>query len=185
VSRRIQIVLPDPAAEQLRDRAAVDGTPPSTLAAHYVRERLHGARAPEPAAIPDQRRQAGRPAWLEPFGGSRSWRAETWGSIVALRSRYPRALTALKDGWWSEPAHVETLCALALWRAQLDTQGRDPRDELAFHDRLAEYAQTLKAEAGGVANSWEPGAPPPEWLPRDRRARLEDTRRASGSTTTP
>ena len=163
MSQRIQIVLPDPAAEQLRDRAAADGTPPSTLAAQYVRERLHGAPGSE-HAIPDHRRRAERPTWLEPFGGSRLWRAETWGSIVALHGRYPRALGALKDGWWEEPAHVEALCALAAWRAQLDTQGRDPREELAFHDRLSDYAQTLKSEAGGVAGSWEPGTPPADWM---------------------
>jgi hypothetical protein len=100
---------------------------------------------------------------LEPFGGSRSWRAETWGSIVALHSRYPRALAALKDGWWNEPVNVETLSALAAWRAQIDVSGCDPREELAFHDRLADHAQTLKAEASGVASSWKPGAPPPDW----------------------
>ncbi len=184
MSQRIQIVLPDPAAEQLRDQAAAAGTPPSTLAAQYVREWLKGAQPPEPAASPDRRRPAGRPPWLEPFGGSRSWRAETWGSIIALYSRYPRALAALKDGWWSETAHVETLCALAAWRAQLDTAGQDPREELAFHDRLADYAQTLKAEAGGVAGSWEPGAPPPEWVRPDPQAETRDARRLSRSTTT-
>ncbi len=184
MSHRIQIVLPDPAAEQLRDRAAANGTPPSTLAAQYVRERLHGAPAPEPATLPDRRRSTRRPAWLEPYGESRSWRAEIWGSIVALHSRYPRALAALKDGWWKDTVHVETLCALASWRAQLDTAGQDPREELAFHDRLADYAQTLKGEAGGVAGSWEPGAPPADWVTPDRPEETRDARRASRSTTT-
>lgn len=163
MSQRIQIVLPDPAAEKLRGLAAADGTPPSTLAAQYVRERLRGVPPPETTGHPEGRHAARRPAWLEPYGASRAWRAETWGSIVALHGRYRRALGALKDGWWNDPAQLETLCALASWRAQLDTAGQDPREELTFHDRLADYAQTLKAEAGGIAATWAPGAPPAEW----------------------
>jgi len=163
VSHRIQIVLPDPAADQLRDLAAADGTPPATLAGQYVRERLHGVPPPEATAIRDRRRPPQRPTWLEPYSNSWTWRAETWGSIVALYSRYPRALAALKDGWWEETVHLETLCALAAWRAQLDTEGRDPREELAFQDRLADYTRALKAEAGGVAGNWQPGAPPADW----------------------
>jgi hypothetical protein len=37
-----------------------------------------------------------------------------WGSIVALHGRYPRALEHLKEGWWEDAAHVETLCALVV-----------------------------------------------------------------------
>ena len=121
------------------------------------------SRRPKLRRHPEGRHAARRPAWLEPYGASRAWRAETWGSIVALHGRYRRALGALKDGWWNDPAQLETLCALASWRAQLDTAGQDPREELTFHDRLADYAQTLKAEAGGIAATWAPGAPPAEW----------------------
>jgi len=35
-----------------------------------------------------------------------------WSSIVALHGRYPQALAHLKDGWWKDSAHVETLCAV-------------------------------------------------------------------------
>ncbi|HXR29035.1 MAG TPA: hypothetical protein VN772_05595 [Solirubrobacteraceae bacterium] len=169
MSRRIQIVLPDPAVEQLRDRAATDGTPPSTLAARLVRERLEQLRDgdpthPTPTPGQEQRRTVSRrPPWLEPYGPSRDWRAEAWGAILALHARYPRALGALRDGWWEDDPQLETLCALAAWRAELDTARQDPREELAFHAQLADYAQTLKAEGGGVERAWKPGAPPPDW----------------------
>jgi len=164
VSRRIQIVLPDPAAELLRDHATAAGLAPSTLAAQFVRERLqHVEPAPRRAPIRHRAGGAVRPSWLEPYGASRAWRPETWGAIVALHGRYPRELGALKDGWWEDPAHLETLCALTVWRAQIDSYGQDPREELAFHAQLADYAQTLKAEGGGVERAWKPGAPPDEW----------------------
>jgi hypothetical protein len=168
VSRRIQIVLPDPAADALQELAAIEGTPPSTLAAQLVRGGLHpagdGSRRPvRPLPASGRRDRTDRPAWLEPYGGSSTWRAETWGAIVALHTRYPRGLTALKDGWWGDQDHLETLCALAAWRAELDASGQDPREELAFQAQLADYAQSLKAEAGGVERAWRPGAPPPDW----------------------
>ncbi len=70
-----------------------------------------------------------------------------WGSIVALHGRYPRHLEHLKDGWWDDEATAETLCALAVWRAEIDQHGRDPREELAFHHQLADYAHTCASRA--------------------------------------
>jgi len=168
VSRRIQIVLPDPAADLLIEYSAAQGTPPSTFAAQLVRERLQDLSSgpsvtTRPRASLQARNCAQRPTWLEPYGGSRAWRAETWGAIVALHARYPRSLGALKDGWWDDQAHVETLCALAAWRAQIDARGQEPREEFAFHAQLADYADVLKAEGGGVEHTWHPGAPPAGW----------------------
>ncbi len=86
-----------------------------------------------------------------------------WGAIVALCGRYPRELGHLKDGWWEHPSHVETLCALAVWRDWIDRVAEDPRDELVFHAQLEDYAQGLRQEGGGVSATWLPGAPPSAW----------------------
>ena len=87
-----------------------------------------------------------------------------WGAIVALHGRYPRLLEALKEGWWRDEVHTEILCALAVWRGEIDDAGENPREELAFHRQLADYAQTLRQQGGGVSKAWKPGAPPPEWV---------------------
>jgi len=86
-----------------------------------------------------------------------------WGAVVALHGRYPRHLAALKDEWWTDESHTETLCALAVWRAELDDTGQDPREELAFQTQLADYAQVLRQQGGGVTKAWKPGAPPEMW----------------------
>ena len=87
-----------------------------------------------------------------------------WGAIVALHGRYPKALANLKDEWWTSEAHTEILCALATWRAELDDNGTDPREELAFHTQLNDYTHTLRQEGGGITNTWTPGPPPQEWV---------------------
>jgi hypothetical protein len=86
-----------------------------------------------------------------------------WGAIVALHGRYPRQLGTLKDEWWTDEAHTETLCALAIWRAEIDDSGQDPREELAFQAQIADYSNTLRQEGGGVTKAWKPGAPAEEW----------------------
>jgi hypothetical protein len=96
------------------------------------------------------------------WGVNAGWRAEMWGQIVALHGRYPRALAALKDKWWTDDQHTEMLCALAVWRSEIDDAGQDPREELVFHTQLAGYAHTLRQQ-GGVTKTWESGAPPAEW----------------------
>ncbi len=169
MSRRVQVVLSDPVALQLNELAAGLGEPPSTLAAQIVRDvvveaandgkvrRLRSAHAPvRPSG-------AERPRWLEPYGGDPHWRRAMWGAIVALHGRYPRHLEALKDGWWLDEAHTEVLCALAVWRGEIDDAGEDPREELAFQSQLAEYARILRGLGGGVTKAWRPGAPPSEW----------------------
>jgi hypothetical protein len=86
-----------------------------------------------------------------------------WGGIVALHGRYPTTLAGLKDGWWKSEAHVETLCALVVWRQWIDDAGRDPRGELAFQVQLSDYGLALRQEGGGVTRAWTPGPAPDEW----------------------
>ena len=169
MSRRLQIVLPDPVATQLHELAAGAGEPPSTLAGQMVRSGVAEAsrdgkvRSLRPAPILAAHKGGQRARWLEPYGGDNGWRREMWGAIVALHGRYPRHLEALKDEWWTDEAHTEILCALAVWRAEIDDAGEDPREELAFHTQLADYAHALRQQGGGVTKAWKPGAPPSEW----------------------
>jgi len=169
MSHRLQIVLPDPIAHQLRELAAGADQPPSTLAGQMVRNSVSLAakdgkvRPLRQAPVLLKRTGNQRAPWLEPYGGDPTWRQQMWGAIVALHGRYPRHLQNLKDQWWTDEAHTETLCALAAWRAELDDTGQDPRDELAFHTHLTDYHHTLRQQGGGVTKAWKPGAPPDEW----------------------
>jgi hypothetical protein len=168
MSRKIQIVLPDPQADQLAELAANAGEPQSTLAGLLVRNGIaqavnDGKVRPLKQAPIAVGRGGERARWLEPYGGDPDWRAEMWGAIVALHGRYPRALANLKDGWWTDEQHTETLCALAVWRTEIDDAGADPREELAVQTQLNDYAHTLRQDGGGVTKAWKPGAPPPEW----------------------
>jgi hypothetical protein len=132
VSKRLQVVLADPVAAQLHELADATGEPVATLAARIVRDGVTRAvkdgKVTPPAALPrtvattDQ-----RPPWLEPYGGDEQWRRETWGAIVALHGRYPRQLEHLRDGWWEDEPTAETVCALAVRRAEIDQDGRNPR----------------------------------------------------------
>ncbi len=172
MSRRLQVVLPDPVVTQLHELAAGVGEPPSTLAGQMVRvgvaetARDGKVRRLRPARAVVVQKGGERARWLEPYGGDPAWRAEMWGAIVALHGRYPRHLEALNDGWWTDDAHTEVLCALAIWRAEIDDGGEDPREELAFQTQLADYARTLREQGGGVARAWKPGAPPSGWTSR-------------------
>jgi hypothetical protein len=120
--------------------------------------------APVVSEAPEEEEPQRRPPWLEPHGGDPQWRALMWGGIVALHGRYPTALAGLKNGWWENEAHVETLCALVVWRQEIDDAGRDPREELDFHVQLSDYGHALRQEGGGVTRTWEPGAPPDGWV---------------------
>lgn len=169
MSRRIDIVLPGPVADQLRELAAAAGEPTATLAGRLLRDALTStSKHRRPRRVPTEVpvRRAGRPPWLEPYGGDHAWRQEVWGAIVALHGRYPRHLGELKIGWWSDEAHTEILCALAVWRAEIDDTGNDPREEIAFHAQLADYQHTLRSEPGGTAQTWRPGPPPEDWTGR-------------------
>ncbi len=169
MSQRVQVVLSDPAALQLRELATGADTPHSTLAAQFVGNEIARAiknghvRPLRSAPVLTEGNSGERPPWLEPYGGDAEWRQQMWGAIVALRGRYPEQLQALNDGWWKDESQTETLCALAVWRAELDDTGQDPRNELAFQNQLADYAHILRKQGGGVTKAWKPGAPPPEW----------------------
>jgi len=169
VSQRLQIVVPDPVMTQLQELASGAGEPVATLAARMVRDALtltgtHGNTI-APKAAPSGHSEAGtRPPWLEPYGGNPAWRREMWGAIVALHARYARQLQHLKHGWWTDESQTETLGALTVWRAEIDEMGRDPREELAFHHQLTDFAHMLRQQGGGVAKTWKPGAPPEEWI---------------------
>jgi hypothetical protein len=173
VSRRFQIVLPDPVAADLEDVAARAGEPPSTLAAAMVRAALSDA-ASVSGRVSAFRRPTSRsdrrvsPHWLEPYAGDAEWRRQMWGAIAALHARYPRLLEAMKDGWWEDEADTEMLCALAVWRGELDDGAETVREELAFQRELSEYARALNQRSGGVSSAWEPGAPPAAWLGASR-----------------
>ena len=170
MSHKYKLTLPGPLAEQLEELAAAAELAPSTLAGQFVASEVTRAategkvRPLRPHRVSTGVAKSGaRARWLEPYGGDTAWRAEMWGQIVALHGRYPRILAYLKDEWWNEEAHIETLCALAVWRSELDDGGVDPREELAFHTQLTDYAQALRQEGGGVTKAWKPGAPPEEW----------------------
>ncbi len=171
MSQRRQIVLPDPVDQQLRELAEGADSPPSTLAAHMVEAGV--AQAAKDGKVRPLRstpalvgtRGDERAPWLEPYGGDTEWRRQMWGAIVALHGRYPTQLATLNDKWWTDESTTETLCALAIWRAELDDTGQDPRDELAFQNQLADYSHLLRQQGGGVTKAWKPGAPPPEWAP--------------------
>jgi len=175
MSRRLKITLPDTLASQLDELAANTGEPAARLAGQMVRHgiaeaaasgQVHPVRArPVPVAhgAPEEEESDRRPPWLEPYGGDAEWRSWMWGGIVALYGRYLTALAELKDGWWKSEAHVETLCALVVWRQWIDDAGRDPREELAFQVQLSDYGLALRQEGGGVTRAWKPGAAPDEW----------------------
>jgi hypothetical protein len=169
VSSRLQLVLPDPVATQLHELAAGAQEATATVAAQMLRGAVAEAadagrvRPLRRAKLPPPPRRIARARWLEPYGGDRDWSVEMWGAIVELHGRYPRQLEALQEGWWLDEGHAETLCALAVWRGEIDDAGQDPREELAFQSHLAHYANVLRGQGGGVDSAWLPGAPPHGW----------------------
>jgi CopG-like RHH_1 or ribbon-helix-helix domain, RHH_5 len=170
-SRRIKVTLPAAVAQQLDRLALRAGEPPAKVAAHMIRQAITDAERDEPDRGRKAREhtpsehadQDSRPPWLEPYGGSREWRGLMWGAIVGLHARYPEALSSLKEGWWQNDSHLETLSALAISRQWIDDAGHDPREELAFQAQLADYSHVLRQERGSTLDEWQPGAPPIEW----------------------
>ena len=160
MSRRLQIVLPDPVAAQLEELAAAPAnhSPPSP------RQIVRNGVAARRATASDVRRQASaappgsaateRPPWLEPYGGDPVWWRETWGAIVALHGRYPRHLEHLKDGWWRTRPPPRRL------RAR----------RLAIRDRRARTRPPRGARLPRPARRLRPHTPPAR---RRRREHLE------------
>lgn len=175
MSHRLKITLPETLAVQLNKLAANTGEPAARLAGQMVRQGIAEAAAsgqvdpprtrlaPVALEAPEEEASDRRPPWLEPYGGDAEWRSWMWGGIVALHGRYPTTLAGLKDGWWKSETHVETLCALVVWRQWIDDAGRDPREELAFQVQLSDYGLALRQEGGGVTRAWKPGPAPDGW----------------------
>jgi hypothetical protein len=170
MSQRLKITLSDAAMAELKRRAQRAGEPAARIAAQMVSQLA--ARNPDadstaastPAVIEDDLDVDRHAPWIEPVMGDPAWRGRMWGSVVALHGRYPQALAHLKDGWWEDSSHVETLCALVVWRDWIDVAADDPRFELAFQAQLADYGQVLRQEGGSVTSAWKPGAPPAKWV---------------------
>lgn len=179
MSRTIKVVLTDPAMTTLEDLATSADTRTATLAAqllqHAIAQAGENGRTPPPSRVLAAPR-IDRAPWLEPYGGDPDWRQNTWGAIVALHGRYPRHLAHLKDQWWTDDAHTETLTALATWRQELDDTANDPRQELAFHNQLNDYAQRLNQQGGSVTKTWKPAALPPDWERAAAASRPSHTR---------
>jgi hypothetical protein len=170
MSQRLKITLSDTAMAELKQRAERFGEPVARIAAQMVSQLTEHnpvadrAATATPAAIEDDNLDFDNHApWIEPVMGDSAWRQRMWGSIVALHGRYPKTLAHLREGWWKDASHVETLCALVVWRDWIDVAADDPRHELAFHAQLADYGHALRREGGGVASAWTPGVPPDEW----------------------
>lgn len=171
MSHRMKITLPDPILTQLQELAANNGEPVSRVAARMICDGLAGrsvahgdhANTATPMVFDDDAGFDRHAPWIEPIMGDPEWKTRMWGSIVALHGRYPRPLEHLKNGWWNEATHVETLCALVVWRDWIDQEADDPRYELAFQAQLTDYGRALHQEGGGIELKWKPGAPPEEW----------------------
>jgi hypothetical protein len=170
VTQRLKITISDTEMAELKRRAELEGVPVARVAASFVGQRVSDEPARDtsasagPALIDERDLGVNRRApWIEPVMGDLTWRRDMWGSIVALHGRYPKALAYLREGWWTDTSHVETLCAFVVWRDWIDAAVDDPRHELAFQLQLAEFSLKLRQEGGGVTNAWKPGAPPDEW----------------------
>jgi hypothetical protein len=170
MSHKYKLTLPAPLAEQLEELAAAAELAPSTLAGQFVASEVARAAAEgkvrplrRPPMSTGATKSGARARWLEPYGGDPDWRADMWGQVVALHGRYPKALGWLQDGWWNEEEQTEPLCALAVWRSELDDADGDVREELSFHLQLRELSEVLRRAGGGVTKAWKPDALPDEW----------------------
>lgn len=88
-----------------------------------------------------------------------------WGSILALHCRYPLALGRLVEDWWRDSQLVETLCAMAAWRANIDAASEDPREELAFQNQLTHFSNVLdRLPLGADKGRFKDGPAPDAWM---------------------
>jgi hypothetical protein len=169
MSQRLKITLSDAVMAELRGIAARDGVPIARVAAERLSRSAPTDQSDEsasalPALIDDDLIDNRHAPWIEPVMGDLGWRRRMWGSIAALYGRYPRQLAYLREGWWKDSSHIESLCALVVWRDWIDVAAEDPRHELAFQAQLVDFSQQLRQEGGSVTTAWKPGAAPPEWL---------------------
>jgi Arc/MetJ-type ribon-helix-helix transcriptional regulator len=167
MTHRVMITLPDPLGEELDEHAARAGERASTAARDLVRYALkHLAETKTRPAATGRTENQRSASWIEPSDNTRAaWRSETWMAILSLTSRYPKELARLENRWWQRSSRIETLAALAEWRNQLDHNGTDPHEELAFQARLAELQHTLEHTPGVGADTFNPAqAPPDDWF---------------------
>jgi len=170
--KRLMIRLPDPAHDTLEARAQQAGEPLASTAAGLLRTVLEDPESkpvrPVRSQRPDSRTRLPAstpgPAWL-PSEEDEKWADDTWGAILALHERYPRALAKLEHDWYQHPERAEMLAALATWRAAIDTAGEDPREELAFQNALLQLARTLD-QAPGLGRPFKAGTAMPSGWPR-------------------
>jgi hypothetical protein len=126
MSYRMKITLSDTAMAELERRADDAGEPVARVAARTVVAKITedgSATSGASAASTFEETEADldrHAPWIEPVMGDPAWRRQMWGSIVARHGRYPHALAHLKDKWWNDASHVETLCALV---ARIDASG--------------------------------------------------------------
>jgi hypothetical protein len=152
--KRLMIRLPDQTHAARQARAQQAGEPLASTAFGLLRKVLEDSEtatgktcAPaHPVDIPPRTAGAGAP-WVVSVDDP-AWHQNTWGTIVALHERYPRALAKLEHDCYEHPERVETLAALAFWRANIDSSAEDPREELAFHNALQQLARVLNQTPG-------------------------------------
>ncbi len=170
---RIQISIPTSTIDQLRAIADSAGEPVARVGARLLMSGLTDGRAASRVRRRPKETDGGEAAeepmiapWLEPFDDDerRLWRQRTWGDAVALYGRYPTSLEHLPELWWRESELLENVCALAAWRLSIDCAGRDPREELAFHNQLADFRDVLRRRGGGITKQFKPGAPHDDWI---------------------
>lgn len=176
MSRKLQLTLPQPVAEQLWQLAADADQPPGRLARQLLEnaigrlaEGAHGEPLPPAVTSRSAPISTGDPApppWIEPPGADTQWRSLAWGAVAALHARYPQHLAAIPADWWQHNHHLERITALAHWRHQLDDAATDPRDELHFHEALTRLASEFDQASSSAQRPWSPADMPSAWIRR-------------------
>jgi hypothetical protein len=169
----ITIQLPDDTNNTLRQRASANGEPPTTFASTLLRQALEEPNttsqpAPTRQLRPTPKAPAGPPPWLPPTNDP-DWYPEMWDAILALRQRYTAMLLRLERNWWLRADRAETLGALVTWRASIDAEAQDPREELAFHSALFHLKTIIDHTRSTVDIPPPDDSPPPEWCRRPNR----------------
>lgn len=167
--RRLSIRLPDPAYETLTVRARESGEPLASTASGLLRTVLEDQdvkptkrlRPPRPESRTRPPSHSSGPPWL-PSEQDPNWAEQMWAAILALHQRYPRALAKLEHDWYEHPERAETLAALATWRASIDDDAEDPREELAFQNALQQLARALD-QSPGLGRLFAESAMPVGW----------------------
>ncbi len=171
MSRRIKITLPDPLVAQLEALAEERGEPTSRVAAQLcsLRSRSEQASNLERRSCPQSVPQR-TPTRIVTRRGSNRYSTRGVAQLdVGLDRRVVRPLSAdagaPERGLVGGQSHLETLCALVVWRDWIDQAADDPRHELAFQTQLGDYGHLLRQEGGGVTQLWKPGPAPTAWIP--------------------